>query len=86
MMPGSVSYPPLLCTFHKFGLLFLKFHIEKLGRNNNFVIIDSDDKKRLIRNIAKELKIDLSISFIAVITSYSIHYTKLYELKMNRIC
>ena len=65
LMPTKVSYPPLLCTFHKFGLLFLKFHIEKLGRSNTFVIIDSDDKKRLLRSIAKELKIDLNISFIA---------------------
>ena len=65
LMPNKVSFPPLLCTFHKFGLLFLKFHIEKLGRSNSFVIIDSDDKKRLLRSIAKELKIDLNISFIA---------------------
>ncbi len=65
LMPSRVSYPPLLCTFHKFGLLFLKFHIEKLGRSNGFVIIDSDDKKRLIRSIAKEKKIDLNLSFIA---------------------
>jgi len=65
LMPNRISYPPLLCTFHKFGLLFLKFHIEKLGRSNAFVIIDSDDKKRLIRSIAKELKIDLNIAFIA---------------------
>lgn len=65
LMPSRVSYPPLLCTFHKFGLLFLKFHIEKLGRSNAFVIIDSDDKKRLIRSIAKELKVDLNLAFIA---------------------
>jgi len=65
LIGDKVSYPPLLCTFHKFGLLFLKFHIEKLGRNNSFVIIDSDDKKRIIRNIAKALKIDLNIAFIA---------------------
>jgi DNA helicase-2/ATP-dependent DNA helicase PcrA len=65
LMPTKVSYPPLLCTFHKFGLLFLKFHIEKLERSNSFVIIDSDDKKRLLRSIAKELKIDLNLSFIA---------------------
>jgi DNA helicase-2/ATP-dependent DNA helicase PcrA len=65
LMPSKVSYPPLLCTFHKFGLLFLKFHIEKLGRSNAFVIIDSDDKKRLLRSITKELKIDLNLSFIA---------------------
>jgi len=62
---SQATYPPLLCTFHKFGLLFLKFHIEKLGRKNNFVIIDSDDKKRLLRSLAKELKIDLSVSFLA---------------------
>jgi len=65
LMPNQSSYPPLLCTFHKFGLLFLKFHIEKLGRSNSFVIIDSDDKKRLLRSIAKELKIDLTLSFVA---------------------
>ncbi len=65
MIDNQTSYPPLLCTFHKFGLLFLKFHIEKLGRKNNFVIIDSDDKKRLLRSIVKELKINLNISFLA---------------------
>ena len=65
LMPSKVSYPPLLCTFHKFGLLFLKFHIEKLGRSNTFVIIDSDDKKRLLRSIAKEEKIELNLAFIA---------------------
>ena len=61
----QTAHPPLLCTFHKFGLLFLKFHIEKLGRRNNFVIIDSDDKKRLLRSIIKELKIDLNVSFLS---------------------
>ena len=60
----QTSSMPLLCTFHKFGLLFLKLHIEKLGRQNNFVIIDSDDKKRLIKRIAKEHNIDLNIAFI----------------------
>ena len=65
MIDSSSSYPPLLCTFHKFGLLFLKFHIEKLGRANNFVIIDGDDKKRILRSITKDLKIDLNISFLA---------------------
>ncbi len=65
LIGNKAVYPPLLATFHKFGLLFLKFHIDKIGRDNSFVIIDSDDKKRLIRSIAKEMKIDLNISFIA---------------------
>ncbi len=54
-MIGSVPYPPLLCTFHKFGLLFLKFHIDKIGRKNSFVIIDTNDKKRIIKSIDEEL-------------------------------
>ncbi|MEA3498770.1 MAG: 3'-5' exonuclease [Campylobacterota bacterium] len=54
-MIDNVSYPPLLCTFHKFGLLFLKFNINKLGRKNNFVIIDSDDKKKILKAIDKEI-------------------------------
>lgn len=41
---------PLLCTFHKFGLLFLKFHIGLLNRKVNFVLLDSDDKKKILRN------------------------------------
>ncbi len=60
----QTSSMPLLCTFHKFGLLFLKFHIEKLGRANNFVIIDSDDRKKILKRITKEHKIDLNIAFI----------------------
>ncbi|MFV0481779.1 MAG: UvrD-helicase domain-containing protein, partial [Campylobacteraceae bacterium] len=50
-----VVYPPLLCTFHKFGLIFLKFHIDKLNRKNNFVVIDSDDKKRILKSFESEL-------------------------------
>jgi len=65
LIDNRSAYPPLLCTFHKFGLIFLKFHIDRLGRENNFVIIDSDDKKRLIRSLAKDLKIDLNLSFLS---------------------
>ena len=65
LIGSNYSTMPLLCTFHKFGLLFLKFYIEHLGRENSFVIIDSDDKKRLIRTLAKDQKVELNISFIA---------------------
>jgi len=64
LIKDQTSSMPLLCTFHKFGLLFLKFHIEKLGRANNFVIIDSDDRKKILKRIAKEHKIDLNIAFV----------------------
>ncbi|EPP1197609.1 ATP-dependent helicase [Campylobacter coli] len=47
---------PLLCTFHKFGLLFLKLHIEKLGRKNNFIIIDNDDSKKILKELINDDK------------------------------
>ncbi|WP_353661282.1 UvrD-helicase domain-containing protein [Hydrogenimonas sp. SS33] len=64
-MIDNPVYPPLLCTFHKFGLLFLKFNIEKLGRKNDFVVIDTDDKKRIIKQIDKELPTALVASEIS---------------------
>ncbi|MDQ1338687.1 MAG: ATP-dependent helicase UvrD/PcrA [Campylobacterota bacterium] len=59
------SYPPLLCTFHKFGLLFLKFNIHLLNRQNNFVVIDTDDKKRIIKKINSEIPTPLIASEIS---------------------
>ena len=64
-MIENVAYPPLLCTFHKFGLLFLKFHIHLLNRANNFVVIDTDDKKRIIKKINSELPTPLIASEIS---------------------
>ncbi len=64
-MIENVAYPPLLCTFHKFGLLFLKFHIHLLNRQNNFVVIDTDDKKRIIKKINAELPTPLIASEIS---------------------
>ena len=64
-MIAPTSFPPLLCTFHKFGLLFLKFHIHLLKRKNNFVVIDTDDKKRIIKKINSELPLPLMASEIS---------------------
>lgn len=64
-MIATQSYPPLLCTFHKFGLLFLKFHIHRLGRENNFVVIDTDDKKRILKKINGDLPLPLVASEIS---------------------
>ncbi|MDR2081746.1 MAG: UvrD-helicase domain-containing protein [Campylobacteraceae bacterium] len=57
----KVIYPPLLCTFHKFGLLFLKFYINRLDRKNNFIVIDSDDKKRIL----KSFEVDIPVSVVS---------------------
>ncbi|NPA55381.1 MAG: UvrD-helicase domain-containing protein [Epsilonproteobacteria bacterium] len=58
----NVAYPPLLSTFHKFGLLFLKLNIHLLGRENTFVIIDTDDKKKILKTLSDA---SMPTSFIA---------------------
>ena len=65
LIENEISYTPLLCTFHKFGLLFLKFHMQKLERSNAFVIIDTDDKKRIIKSFDIDLPIALVTSEIS---------------------
>ena len=62
---SKINTPPLLCTFHKFGLLFLKFYMSELGRKNNFIIIDSDDKKRVLKSLNKEITTSLIASEIS---------------------
>ena len=51
--------PPLLCTFHKFGLLFLKMHIHLLNRKANFILLDGDDRKRILRGFKSKVSLSL---------------------------
>jgi DNA helicase-2/ATP-dependent DNA helicase PcrA len=61
MIQNNTIHPPLLSTFHKFGLMFLKLYIHLIGRKNTFVIIDSDDQKKILKSIST----DLPLSFVS---------------------
>ncbi|MBD5164740.1 ATP-dependent helicase [Helicobacter sp.] len=66
MIENITTHPPLLCTFHKFGLLFLKFYITELGRKTNFILADSEDSKRIIKGLNGDLApLALAISEIS---------------------
>ncbi len=54
LLENSSHINPLLCTFHKFGLLFLRLHIEKLGRKNDFNVLDTTDSRRILKEIINE--------------------------------
>jgi len=47
-----------ISTFHAFGVRVLRKDIDKLGYDKNFVIIDSNDQKTLIKQIMKDKNID----------------------------
>ena len=47
----------MISTFHSFGLRLLRVYGDRLGYNPNFTIYDTDDQKRVVKNIMKELVI-----------------------------
>lgn len=55
LLQAPLTVPPLLCTFHRFGLLFLKFYIHHLGRAPTFNLLDTDDQKRVVKKLSPTL-------------------------------
>ena len=55
---GSSNAIPWLGTFHSISVKFLRRHAEALGYKSNFTILDTDDQKKLIRNIVKAQDLD----------------------------
>ncbi len=57
LLPGLRHYP-LLCTFHSFGVRVLREYGAKLGYKDNFTICDTDDQKKLLKKVYKDLDLD----------------------------
>ena len=55
---GSSNAIPWLGTFHSISVKFLRRHAEALGYKSNFTILDTDDQKKLIKNIVKSENLD----------------------------
>ncbi len=49
---------PVMGTFHSICAKILRRDIERLGRERSFVIYDSDDQQRLMKDVLKDLSID----------------------------
>lgn len=70
LLQNNTSHNPLLCTFHKFGLLFLRLYIERLGRKNDFIIIDTDDMKKILKGLMSEYEKTPASTILANISSF----------------
>ncbi len=55
---GSSNAVPWLGTFHSISVKFLRRHAEALGYRSNFTILDTEDQKKLMRNIVKSENLD----------------------------
>ena len=49
---------PWLGTFHSISVKFLRRHAEAVGLKGNFTILDTEDQKKIVRNISKAEDID----------------------------
>lgn len=51
---------PVMGTFHSICARILRRDIDKIGRDRKFVIYDSDDQEKLMKDVLKECRIDES--------------------------
>ena len=58
MLSGKINSLSWLGTFHAISVKFLRRHAEAVGLKSNFTILDTDDQKKLVRNISKAENID----------------------------
>jgi len=58
ILGGKASSLAWLGTFHSISVKFLRRHAEAVGLKSNFTILDTDDQKKLIKNICKAENID----------------------------
>ncbi len=56
--PYRSSGIPTIGTFHSIGVYFLRLFIDRIGYSKNFVILDEDDKLKLIKQILADRKLD----------------------------
>ncbi len=56
---GEGNAPFWIGTFHSTGARILRTHADKLGLSRDFAIYDSDDQKRLLKNVLSDLNIDI---------------------------
>ena len=57
-LKGNSNAVPWLGTFHSISVKLLRRHAEALDYKSNFTILDTDDQKKLIRNIVKGEDLD----------------------------
>ncbi|WP_104747537.1 ATP-dependent helicase [Helicobacter cetorum] len=88
LLKNQFLIPPLLCTFHRFGLLFLRQHMHLLKRACDFALMDADDSKSL----CKQLKISAYRESISKIKNHILDLDmqdkecqKAYEMYQNAL-
>lgn len=77
----------LICTFHSFCLRVLRESVSRLGYPSNFVVLDTDDQKGLIKKVYKDCGIDYNIlKYNQALEYVEKHKTTTAEGLMDVVC
>lgn len=57
LLAGEDGKRAMISTFHSFGLRLLRVYCKVIGYDSNFSIYDTDDQKKVVKNIMKQLVI-----------------------------
>ena len=87
---GTQALGSTISTIHSMCVRVLRQHISKLGYGHNFIIMDEEDQKALVKKLLKELSLDSKIytpkSLIHYISSYKTAFiTPKKALSMNSL-
>lgn len=66
---GGLGQQMWVSTFHSFCVRILRREIAKIGYDRNFVIYDTTDQKSLMKNVLKELNVDIKKTKPAAVLS-----------------
>lgn len=58
-MIGADAFSVWLGTFHSIGIRILRKHGSALGLDSNFIVLDSDDQERLLKQMMQEAGVDI---------------------------
>ncbi len=58
VLAGSEFQPPLISTFHSFGAILLRKHINVLGFSRDFMVFDEEDQLNVVKETCKQLNLN----------------------------
>jgi DNA helicase-2/ATP-dependent DNA helicase PcrA len=91
ILAGSEFKTPFISTFHSFGALMLRKHINALGYSRNFMVFDEEDQLSVVKDVGKQLNLTeqryepREVQYFIKWHKSKIEPPPVYDLNMQRI-
>ena len=79
----NIAYPPMLSTFHRFGIFFLKQYMARLERENTFIVIDKQDKNKILKSMDEGLNVQILGNAISSYKNQAMSEEEIHNISIN---